>query len=151
MAMRSASTEVVRARRTRRSASPNAVPRRRRGLPDYVPTGCRILFVGLNPGLRSAALGHRFAGHTNKLWRLMTEAGFLPAGSSYLDDRALPRPGLGITNLVARPTAGIADLRPSDYARGRRALLGRIQRWRPQQVALLGVTVFRELFGERGP
>lgn len=121
-----------------------------RPLPDYIPDDCRILFVGLNPGLRSATVGHHFAGPNNRFWRLMVDAGFLPAGSSYRDDRDLPRYGWGLTNLVARPTRGVGDLERADYARGRRVLAGKIRRHRPQLVALVGLMVFREFFQHRG-
>ena len=80
------------------------------GLPDWIPDDCRILFVGLNPGLRSAEVGHHFAGHTNKFWRLMSGAGFLPRGAGFANDQDLPNYGLGITNLVSRPTAGAGGL-----------------------------------------
>jgi len=122
-----------------------------RGLPDHIPADCKVLFVGLNPGLRSAAVGHHFAGHTNKFWRLMADAGFLPSGFDWSRDGELPRFGLGITNLVARPTAGIADLGPRDYRSGRRALLGKLERTRPGIAALVGIMVFRELAAARGP
>ena len=123
---------------------------RPRGLPDYIPSACRVLFVGLNPGLRSAEVGHHFAGATNRFWRLMVDSGFLPAGSSYRNDRDLPARGLGITNLVARPTPGVADLGRADYAGGRGPLLEKIRARRPCIVALAGVMVYRELLGKRG-
>jgi TDG/mug DNA glycosylase family protein len=120
-------------------------------LPDYLPRRARVLFVGLNPGMRSAAVGHHFAGATNKFWRLMVDAGFLPPGSSWINDRDLPRLQLGITNLVARATPGVTDLTRSDYERGARAALEKIRMCRPRIVALVGITVYRELFGVRGP
>ena len=122
-----------------------------RGLPDYINPGCRILFVGLNPGLRSASVGHHFAGYSNRFWKLMVEAGFLPAGSSCGNDSDLPAYGWGLTNLVSRPTAGGNDLRRRDFAAGRRALLLKIRRLRPNLVAAVGVMVFRELLQCRNP
>jgi TDG/mug DNA glycosylase family protein len=123
----------------------------RKGLPDYINPGCRILFVGLNPGLRSASVGHHFAGYSNKFWKLMVEAGFLPPGSSYRNDSDLPVHGWGLTNLVSRPTAGANDLGPGDFSAGRRALLLKIRRFGPKLVATLGVMVFRELLQIREP
>ena len=121
-------------------------PRRRRGLPDHIRPGARVLFVGINPGLRSAAVGHHFAGHSNRFWRLMHESGLLPDRLSHEDDALLPGYGYGITNLVSRATAGIDSLRAEEYTRGRRALLGRIRRHRPEIVALVGLTIYRALF-----
>ena len=119
------------------------------GLPDWIPDDCRILFVGLNPGLRSAEVGHHFAGYTNKFWLLMSDAGFLPRGAGFANDQDLRDYGLGITNLVSRPTAGAGDLRPEDFARGRRALLRKIRKRRPQVIAAVGLMVFREMIQTR--
>ena len=127
------------------------------GLPDHIQPGARVLFVGINPGLRSAAVGHHFAGHSNRFWRLMHESGLLPHRLTHEDDARLPRHGYGITNLVRRATPGIDSLRPGEYTRGRRSLLVRIRRYRPEIVALVGVTIYRALFsaadrhGSRGP
>jgi double-stranded uracil-DNA glycosylase len=117
-----------------------------RPLRDRVGPGTRILFVGINPGLRSAALGHHFAGYSNRFWKLLGDAGFVPEGFGFERDAELPQFGLGITNLVARPTPGVSDLQRGDFARGRRRLKAAIARWHPPIVALVGVTVYRELF-----
>jgi TDG/mug DNA glycosylase family protein len=119
------------------------------GLPDYIPDNCRILFVGLNPGMRSAEVGHHFAGYTNKFWRLMADAGFLPPGTGFANDRNLPEYALGITNLVGRPTRGVSDLQPQDFADGRRTFLRKIRKHRPQTIAAVGLMVFREMVQTR--
>jgi TDG/mug DNA glycosylase family protein len=115
-------------------------------LPDRVGPALRILFVGINPGLRSASLGHHFAGHSNRFWRLLADAGLVPGSLTFEDDERLPALGLGVTNLVARPTAGVADLAPAELRAGRRALLAKVRRLQPRRVALVGVTVYRALF-----
>lgn len=120
--------------------------RRKRGLPDHIRPGAHVLFVGINPGLRSAAVGHHFAGHSNRFWRLMHESGLLPVRLGWADDARLPLYGFGITNLVRRATAGIDALRTAEYTRGRRALLVRVRRHRPDVVALVGLTIYRALF-----
>jgi len=119
---------------------------RKGGLPDHIRPGARVLFVGINPGLRSAAVGHHFAGPSNRFWRLMCESGLLPERLGWADDARLPLYGYGITNLVRRATAGIDALRAGEYRRGRRALLVRIRRYRPEVVALVGLTIDRVLF-----
>lgn len=120
--------------------------RPREGLPDHIRPGARVLFVGINPGLRSAAVGHHFAGHSNRFWRLMFESGLLPVRLGWADDARLPLYGYGITNLVRRATPGIDALRAGEYRRGGRALLDRIRRHRPEVVALVGLTIGRVLF-----
>lgn len=124
---------------------------RRQPLPDRVAPGLRVLLVGINPGMRSAALGHHFAGHSNRFWRLLREAGLVPAHVGCEQDATLPQYGFGLVNLVDRPTPGVADLRPEEFAAGRRHLLGKVRRLEPEIVALVGVTVYRRLFDHRGP
>lgn len=119
---------------------------RRQPLPDHLAIGLRILFVGINPGLRSAALGHHYAGPSNRFWRLLYEANLVPERLSYRDDGRLLHWGLGLTNLVSRPTAGLADLTAQDLAGGRQALRQKIRRYRPRVVALLGMTLYPALF-----
>jgi TDG/mug DNA glycosylase family protein len=123
-------------------------------LRDRVAPGLRVLFVGINPGLRSAALDHHFAGHSNRFWKLLYEARLVPEPVTFEDDDRLPGWGYGITNLVARPTAGLSDLSVDELRRGRRALVAKVRRLRPAVVALVGVTVYRALFhrpGRGGP
>ena len=37
-------------------------------LRDRIRPGVRVLFVGINPGVRSALTGHHFAGFSNRFW-----------------------------------------------------------------------------------
>ena len=110
----------------------------------------QALFVGINPGLRSAAVGHHFAGYSNRFWRLLFESGLVPEPISWADDRRLPAWGFGLTNVVPRATAGIDALTPREYAAGARTLVRKIRRWKPPVVVCVGVTVFRALFGWKG-
>src|SRR6185369_15349332 len=129
-----------------RSAEPQgALPRLR----DRVRPGVRVLFVGINPGVRSALTGHHFAGFSNRFWKLLYESGLVPERIGYEDDDRLPEWGYGITNIVPRPTPGIDTLERHEYAAGRLRLRRKILRYRPAVVALIGVTVFRALFPER--
>lgn len=114
-------------------------------LADRITPGVRILFVGINPGLRSAATGHHFAGPSNRFWKLLFESKLVSAPLTYHDDWRLPDWGLGLTNIIQRPSAGIDELKPSEYATGRKRLAATVARYRPQIVALLGVTIYRAL------
>lgn len=119
-------------------------------LHDRVGPGLRVLFVGINPGVRSAAVDHHFAGHSNRFWKLLFESGLVPHRVSYEDDDLLPGWGYGITNLVARPTPGVGDLSLQELRAGRRTLLRKVRRLEPRIVALVGMTVYRVLFDARG-
>jgi TDG/mug DNA glycosylase family protein len=114
-------------------------------LRDRVRRPVRVLFVGINPGYRSAAIGHHFAGYSNRFWKLLYDARLVPEPIGYRDDVRLPEWGFGITNLVPRATAGIDALRPDEYAAGARELRRKIRRWRPEVIAMVGVTVARML------
>ena len=108
-----------------------------------------MLFVGINPGIRSSLTGHHFAGFSNRFWRLLHESRLVPEPIAFTDDDRLPEWGFGITNIVPRPTPGIDTLRPEEYVAGRLRLLRKVRRCRPIVVALVGVTVFRAIFPER--
>ncbi|MGH9308228.1 MAG: mismatch-specific DNA-glycosylase [Vicinamibacterales bacterium] len=114
-------------------------------LRDRIAPGLRVLFVGINPGVRSAITGHHFAGFSNRFWKLLTESGIVPEPITFESDDRLPEWGLGITNLVARPTPGINDLKPAEYAAGWKILERKIARYKPGTVALVGVTLYRAL------
>ena len=101
--------------------------------------------MGINPGLRSAALGHHFAGHSNRFWQLLHESGLVGERLTFADDRRLLEWRLGLTNLVPRPTRGIDEIEPAEYRRGRRALERKIRGTVPALVGLIGVTLARVL------
>ena len=132
---------------TRHQPTPALPPLR-----DRIRPGVRVLFVGINPGVRSAVTGHHFAGFSNRFWKLLFDSRLVPERIGYQDDVRLPEWGYGITNVVARATPGIDALEPHEYVDGRVRLRRKILRHRPAIVAAVGVTVFRALFPDRrGP
>src|SRR3954463_6848905 len=118
-------------------------------LRDRIRPGVEVLFVGINPGIRSAMTGHHFAGFSNRFWKLLCESRLVPEPIGYADDRRLPEWGFGITNLVPRPTPGIDTLRPDEYTAGVRVLRRKVRRVKPEVVAFVGVTLFRAVFNRR--
>jgi TDG/mug DNA glycosylase family protein len=114
-------------------------------LKDRVAPGLRVLFVGINPGVRSAITGHHFAGYSNRFWKLLSESGLVPEPITFVHDYRLPEFGFGITNLIARPSPGIDDLEPAEYVEGWTVLARKIRRYRPEVVALVGVTLYRAI------
>jgi double-stranded uracil-DNA glycosylase len=118
-------------------------------LRDRIPPGVRVLFVGINPGVRSAMTGHHFAGFSNRFWKLLFESGLVPEQISYMDDDRLPEWGYGVTNIVARATPGIDTLKPEEYVAGRAKLRAKVRRHKPEVIAMVGVTVYRAMFPDR--
>jgi double-stranded uracil-DNA glycosylase len=118
-------------------------------LRDRIRAGVRVLFVGINPGIRSSQTGHHFAGFSNRFWLLLFESGLVPERVTFEDDDRLPEFGFGITNIVPRPTPGIDTIAPAEFIPGRARLRRKILRHKPAIVAMVGVTVFRAMFPER--
>lgn len=120
-----------------------------RRLRDVLCDRPELLLVGINPGLRSGALGHHFAGRGNPLWRLLHAARLTPRLLDFTEDQELARLGIALTNLCPRTTRSAAELTAAELARGRRALLRKCAELRPRVVGLVGVTVYTTLFGAR--
>ena len=118
-------------------------------LRDRIAPGVRVLFVGINPGVRSALTGHHFAGFSNRFWKLLYESKLVTERLTYEHDDRLPEFQFGITNIVPRPSPSIATLKPAEYVAGRVRLRNKVRRYRPAVVALVGVTVYRAMFPER--
>jgi TDG/mug DNA glycosylase family protein len=115
-------------------------------VPDLLKKGLRVLFVGINPGLYSGAVGHHFARPGNRFWPALERSGFTPRRFSPFEERALLELGIGITNVVARTTASADELTAEELARGARRLTAKVRRYAPRLVAVLGVTAYRVAF-----
>lgn len=138
-----------------------ARPRRRRGpgkdelaaahgatVPDILAPDLDILFCGINPGLYSGWSGHHFARPGNRFWPALHQAGLTPRQLSPDEQRLLPDRGLGITNLVARSTARADELGTAELRGGAAGLERKLRAYRPRVLAVLGVTAFRQAFGD---
>jgi len=122
------------------------VPRLKDVLPRPERQPPRLLLVGINPGLRSAAEGHHFAGNGNPFWRLLHASGLTPRLLAFAEDQTLGDLGIALTNLCPRPTRSAAELSAAELARGRRVLARKIDRLRPGVVAFVGLTIYRTFF-----
>ncbi|MGW0454128.1 G/U mismatch-specific DNA glycosylase [Gordonia sputi] len=122
---------------------------------DLLGPNCRLLFVGINPGLWSAATGAHFARPGNRFWPALYRAGITDhlvdasSGMSDADQDYLIGRGVGITNVVARATATAAELSVAELAAGGVQLRDRVERIGPVVVAVAGITAYRSAFGER--
>jgi TDG/mug DNA glycosylase family protein len=118
-------------------------------LPDVGGPGLLTLFVGINPGLTSAARGHHFARPGNRFWPALHRAGFTPRVLRPDEDGTLPEYGVGITNLVARPSRAASDLSRDELRAGAENLTRLVAAWAPRLVAVVGVTAYRTAFDRR--
>ena len=118
------------------------------GLPDILAADLKVLFVGFNPSPRSAELGHNYAGRGNQFWRLLADAGLTPHLLTPKEDGDLTKWGIGLTNLVARPTVGSDDLSAAELRAGVPRLRDLVQTYRPEVVAYTGKGVYLSASGE---
>ncbi len=116
---------------------------------DLIALNLEILFVGINPGLVSEATGFHFARPGNRFWPALYGAGLTPSLLAPADQGRLLDFGLGITNIVARATAGAAELSAAELRAGAPVLVAKIEHFRPRKVAFLGVSTYRTAFDRR--
>jgi TDG/mug DNA glycosylase family protein len=125
---------------------------RGRSLPDLLGENVRLLFVGINPGLRTVAVQAHFGGGSNRFYPALYRAGItdrLISASNGLapDDLAhLIARGVGITNLFAGASARADELTVAELHSGAVALASRVGSIAPRAVAMLGVTAYRTAF-----
>ena len=133
-------------RMARRHRAPSE-PRAGSPLRDVLVDRARVLLVGINPGLRSGATGHHFAGRGNPFWRLIHAAKLVPELLTPEEDHRLAAFGIALTNICPRITRTAAEVSPAELAAGRRALARKIERLRPRVVAFVGLSVYQAFFG----
>jgi double-stranded uracil-DNA glycosylase len=122
-------------------------------VPDLVGPGLRLLFVGINPGLWTAATQTHFAHPGNRFYPALLAAGIIDRpidrGTGMTeDDRChLIERGVGITNVVHRATARASSLTAAELREGGRELQAFVRCHRPAVVAVAGITAYRTAFG----
>lgn len=122
-------------------------------VPDLVGPGLRLLFVGINPGLWTAATQTHFAHPGNRFYPALLEAGIIErpidrgAGMSDADREYMMDRGLGITNVVHRATAKASALSNDELRAGGVQLQAFVRTHQPTVVAVAGITAYRTAFG----
>ncbi len=117
-------------------------------LPDVVAPALRVLFCGINPGLMSAATGHHFARPGNRFWPALHASGFTPRLLRPDEQDELLTYGLGITNVVDRPSAKAGELTRDELVAGGKQLVRKVRRLHPGWLAVVGVTAYRVAFAD---
>lgn len=112
-------------------------------LPDLVEPGLKALFVGTNPGIKSARIGHYFAGTSNMFWKLLYESKLTAERLTTEDDFKVKNFGYGLTDVIKLPTRSTTELK-RDYAYGSKKRLDVIiEENKPKIVAFVGKAGFR--------
>ncbi|WP_242001511.1 G/U mismatch-specific DNA glycosylase [Kribbella steppae] len=118
-------------------------------LADVIGDELRVLFCGINPGLMSAVRGQHFARPGNRFWPALHLSGFTPRQLRPDEQAELLTYRLGITNVVDRPSARADELTRAEYVAGGQNLVEKVLHYRPEWLAVVGVTAYRDAFGER--
>jgi TDG/mug DNA glycosylase family protein len=108
----------------------------------------KLIIVGCNPGDRSARVGHYYAGRGNEFWPLLYDSGVVPELLDHRSDKRMIEFGIGLTDLVKRPTRGVDELTREEYAEGRIVLAQKLEQFAPQVIAFNGIVTF-ENFAQR--
>lgn len=122
-------------------------------VPDLVGPGLKLLFVGINPGLWTAATQTHFAHPGNRFYPALRLAGIVERdidrgrGMDEADRAHLVERGIGITNVVHRATAKASELTPVELRLGGTELVAFVEEHRPRVVAIAGITAYRAAFG----
>ena len=125
---------------------------RGRSVDDLMPAHPKLVFVGINPGLWTAATGTHFAHPGNRFYPALAAAGVIPrvpdfaAGLTEADRRMFLDAGIGISNLVHRATARADELDRDELREGAARLAHDVARWHPRVVAVVGLTAYRQGF-----
>jgi double-stranded uracil-DNA glycosylase len=117
-----------------------------RNVPDVIAPDLDVVFVGVNPGLRSGAVGHHFAHPSSRFWKALHASGFTTRMLSASKEAEMLGFGLGLTNLVDRTTPSARDLHREELREGARRLEAKAARYRPRWVAVLGIGAYRTAF-----
>lgn len=119
---------------------------RGKGVRNVAAPGLHVLFVGINPGLYSGAVGHHFARPGNRFWVALYQSGWTPRQLAPHEERRLLDMGIGVTNIVNRATATASELSREDLRRGAGRVRRLVRRIRPRGVVFLGMGAYRMAF-----
>jgi TDG/mug DNA glycosylase family protein len=115
-------------------------------VPDVIAPNLKVLFVGINPGLYSAATRRHFARPGNRFWPALRDGGFTDGLMSPFENKLLLDRGYGITNICRRATNAADELSKDELIRGAKTLIRKVRKFHPRIVAILGVGSYRTAF-----
>jgi TDG/mug DNA glycosylase family protein len=114
---------------------------------DLIADDLMVLFVGINPGLYTAAIGRHFGRPGNRFWPALYAGGFTPRLFSPFESSLLLDLNLGITNVVGRATARAHELTNDEIRAGGKRLEVKVKKCRPTVVAFVGIGPYRIISG----
>ncbi len=118
-------------------------------LTDIIDKNLRIIFCGINPGLKSAWEGHHFSGRSNRFWKALHQAGFTPYEIQPISDTSILGFGYGLTTAVNRATARADELSKAEFASAIETFKIKMFHYQPQYIAFLGKAAYMAFSGKK--
>ncbi len=148
------SGSVASSKRKKRPSSSYAPPSKyahlTNHLTDSLAPNLICIFIGVNPGIRTATTGHAYSHPSNLFWKLAHSSGCTPRLCRPEEDQDLPHLyALGHTNIVSRPTKDAGELSKSEMDEGVAILEEKIRKWRPESVAIVGKSIWESVWRVR--
>ena len=121
-----------------------------RTLPDYLSQGCKLVIVGCNPSLVAARTGFYYSGRGNQFWPLLHDSGLVPERLKPTDTERISEFGIGLTDLVKRPTKGSDGVSSWEFGEGRDVLDRKLRTIGcPRVIVFNGKIVYERFTGRR--
>ncbi len=113
---------------------------------DLIDYDLKVLFCGINPGIWSGATGLHFAKPGNRFWKALHLGGFTDRILHPSEEHELLENGYGITSFVKRTTSRADELSKEEYIAGGKNLVRKIEKYKPNNLAVLGIGAYRTAF-----
>lgn len=118
-------------------------------LTDYITKDLKVLFCGINPGLKSAFDGHHFSGRSNRFWKVLNQSGFTPQQIEPENDFTILDFGYGLTTAVARPTVRADELSKEEFKDSIEIFKTKVTQFQPEYIAFLGKAAYAAFSGKK--
>lgn len=118
-------------------------------LTDLISKDLKVIFCGINPGLKSASDGHHFSGRSNRFWKVLHQAGFTPCEIEPVNDSDILNSGYGLTTAVARATARADELSKEEFDGSIESFKAKMTHFQPKYIAFLGKAAYKAFSGKK--
>ncbi|REC45427.1 G/U mismatch-specific DNA glycosylase [Chryseobacterium pennipullorum] len=118
-------------------------------LTDIISPNLKVIFCGINPGLKSADDGHHFSGRSNRFWKVLHQSGFTPHEIEAVQDTSILDFGYGLTTAVARATSRADELSTHEFDYALESFTAKINEFQPKYIAFLGKAAYKAFYKKK--
>lgn len=118
-------------------------------LTDHIRKDLKVIFCGINPGLKSASDGHHFSGRSNRFWKVLYQSGFTPYEIEPVNDATILDFGYGLTTAIERATARADELSRDEFDDSIEVFKTKMTHFKPRYIAFLGKAAYRAFSGKK--